>query len=56
VQILADLPEDEQDFFLYEYEEHINAARNPAGWNQDQLRWLLRLWRFYADETKKPGY
>jgi hypothetical protein len=53
-QILADLPEDERDFFWEQYREHSEAVRDPGGWSE--LHKLLRLWRFHADSTKDPGY
>jgi hypothetical protein len=54
LRIVEDLPEDEREFFLSQYGEHVEAARDPAGWAD--LARLLRLWRFHADETRKPGY
>ena len=53
-RILAELPGDERGFFLSQYQEHVEAARDPAGYRE--LRRLLRLWRFHADATKEPGY
>ena len=54
LRIVEDLPEDEREFFLSQYGEHVEAARDPAGWAD--LARLLKLWRFHADETRKPGY
>lgn len=52
--ILEELPEDEREFFLGQYREALDGARDPAGWKE--LRRLLRLWRFHADATTDPGY
>lgn len=53
-RILGELPEDEREFFLGQYREALDGARDPAGWKE--LRRLLRLWRFHADATADPGY
>jgi len=53
-QILDDLPADERGFFLGQYQEAVENARDPAGWKQ--LRRVLRLWRFHADAGGAPGY
>ena len=55
LRILEDLPEDEQNSFLSQYQKAAEqAARDVAAW--DQLRRLLRLWRSHADAMKEPGY
>ena len=41
-RILDDLPADEHGFFLDQYREAVDNARDPAGWKQ--LRRVLRLW------------
>jgi hypothetical protein len=54
VRILADLPEEERSFFVAQYRELAEAARDPAGW--EALHRYLRRMRFHADEASKPGY
>jgi hypothetical protein len=54
VRILADLPEEERSFFVAQYRELAEAARDPAGW--EALHRYLRRIRFHADEASKPGY
>jgi len=53
-RILDDLPADEHGFFLDQYREAVDTARDPAGWKQ--LRRVLRLWRFHADAAGDRGY
>jgi Family of unknown function (DUF6247) len=53
-RILDDLPADERGFFLDQYQEAVDNARDPGGWKQ--LRRVLRLWRFHADAARTPGY
>ena len=53
-RILDQLPADERGFFLDQYREAVDNARDPAGWKQ--LRRVLRLWRFHADAAGDPGY
>ena len=53
-RILDDLPAGEHGFFLDQYREAVDKARDPAGWKQ--LRRVLRLWRFHADAAGDPGY
>ncbi len=53
-RILDQLPADERGFFLDQYQEAVENARDPAGWKQ--LRRVLRLWRFHADPVGDPGY
>jgi hypothetical protein len=53
-RILDQLPADERGFFLDQYREAVENARDPAGWKQ--LRRVLRLWRFHADAFGDPGY
>jgi hypothetical protein len=52
--ILEQLRADEREFFLDQYREAVENARDPVGWNQ--LRRVLRLWRFHADAFGDPGY
>jgi hypothetical protein len=53
-RILDQLPADERGFFLDQYREAVDNARDPVGWTQ--LRRVLRLWRFHADAVGDPGY
>jgi hypothetical protein len=53
-RILDDLPADEHGYFLDQYREAVDTARDPAGWKR--LRRVLRLWRFHADAAGDPGY
>ena len=52
--ILDQLPADERGFFLDQYQEAVENARDPAGWKQ--LRRVLRRWRCHADAVADPGY
>ena len=52
--ILDQLPADERGFFLSQYKEAVDSARNPVGWKQ--LRRLLQRWRFHADAISDPSY
>ena len=53
-RILDPLPGEERGFFLDQYREAVENARDPAGWKE--LRRVLRLWRFHADAAADPGY
>ena len=53
-RILDDLPEDERAYFLSQYREAVEGARDPARWQQ--LRRILRRWGYHAAATKDPGY
>ena len=53
-RVLADLPEDERGFFLSQYGEAVENARDPAGWKQ--LRRVLWLWSMHAQAANSPGY
>ena len=53
-RILDRLPPDERGFFLDQYQEAVENARDPSGWKQ--LRRVLRLWSFHADAIEDPGY
>ena len=53
-RILDRLPSDEREFFLDQYREAVENARDPADWKQ--LRRVLRLWRYHADAIEDPGY
>src|SRR5579859_551461 len=53
-RILDELPGDECGFFLAQYREAVEGARDPAGWKQ--LDRLLRRWRYHAEAVKDPGY
>lgn len=53
-RIAAGLPAPERDFFLGQYREAAEAAREPAGW--PQLHRLLRLWAYRAEALKRPGF
>jgi hypothetical protein len=53
-RILDQLPADERGFFLDQYREAVENARDPASWKQ--LRRVLQRWRFHADAVEDPGY
>jgi hypothetical protein len=53
-RILDQLPAEERGFFLDQYREAVENARDPTGWKQ--LRRVLRLWRYHADAVEDPGY
>src|SRR5580692_785056 len=52
--ILDQLPMDERGFFLDQYQDAVDNARDPAGWKQ--LRRVLLRWRFHADAVGDPAY
>ena len=52
--ILDQLPADERGFFLSQYREAVDSARDPVGWKQ--LRRLLQRWRFHADAIGDRSY
>lgn len=52
--ILRDLPERERDEFLRQYHAAVDAAHDPAGY--DQLRRLLHVWSLTVVAANKPGY
>jgi hypothetical protein len=53
-RILDELPGDERGFFLAQYREAVEGARDPAGWKH--LARLLRRWQYHAEAIKDPGY
>ena len=53
-QILDQLPADERGFFLDQYRDAVENARDPAGWKQ--LRRVLVRWRLHADAVRDPAY
>lgn len=53
-RILDQLPVDERGFFLDQYRDAVENARDPAGWKQ--LRRVLLRWRFHADAVGDPAY
>src|SRR5271157_617011 len=53
-RILDQLPTEERGFFLDQYREALENARDQGGWKQ--LRRVLQLWRFHADAVEDPGY
>ena len=52
--ILRNLPEQERDEFLRQYHAAIDAAHDPAGY--EQLRRLLHVWSLTVVATNQPGY
>ena len=52
--ILRDLPEREHEEFLRQYHQAVDAARDPAGYQQ--LRRLLHVWSLTAVAARQPGY
>jgi hypothetical protein len=52
--ILRDLPEQEREEFLRQYHRAVDAAHDPAGYQQ--LRRLLHAWSLTAIAAGQPGY
>jgi Family of unknown function (DUF6247) len=52
--ILRDLPEREYEEFLRQYHQAVDAAHDPAGYQQ--LRRLLHVWSLTAVAARQPGY
>ncbi|HLK74581.1 MAG TPA: DUF6247 family protein [Streptosporangiaceae bacterium] len=52
--ILRDLPEREREEFLRQYHRAVDAAHDPAGYQQ--LRRLLHVWSLIAIAAVQPGY
>ena len=52
--ILRDLPEREHEEFLRQYHQAVDAAHDPAGYQQ--LRRLLHVWSLTAVAAGQPGY
>jgi hypothetical protein len=52
--ILRDLPEQEREEFLRQYHRAVDAAHDPAGYQQ--LRRLLHVWTLTAIAAGQPGY
>lgn len=55
LRILAALrDEEERRTFLRQYRDAVEAARDPAGWNE--LDRTLRLWAGHVLAMQQPGY
>lgn len=52
--ILRDLPEREREEFLRQYQAAVDAAHDPAGY--EQLRRLLHVWTLTVVAASQPGY
>jgi hypothetical protein len=52
--ILRDLSEREHEKFLRQYHQAVDAAHDPAGYQQ--LRRLLHVWSLTAVAARQPGY
>lgn len=52
--ILRDLPDRERAEFLRQYHAAVDAAHDPAGY--EQLRRLLHVWSLTVVATSQPGY
>ena len=52
--ILRELPEREREEFLRQYHQAVDAAHDPAGYQQ--LRRLLHVWNLTAIAASNPGY
>lgn len=52
--ILRDLPQREREEFLRQYHQAVDAAHDPAGYQQ--LRRLLHVWSLATIATAQPGY
>lgn len=53
-RIVADLPEQDREFFLAEYRKEAAKAVDPVGWKE--LNRFLRLWRFHVESLADPEY
>lgn len=54
VVILRDPPEREREEFLRQYQAAVDAAHDPAGY--EQLRHLLHVWSLTVVAVAQPGY
>lgn len=52
--ILRDLPEREHEEFLRQYHVAVDAAHDPAGY--EQLRRMLHVWSLTVVASSHPGY
>jgi Family of unknown function (DUF6247) len=52
--ILRNLPEHERGEFLGQYQQAVDAAHDPAGYQH--LRRLLNVWSLTAVAASQPGY
>ena len=52
--ILRNLPDDERAEFLRQYHRAVDAAHDPAGY--EQLRRTLHVWSLAAVAVNRPGY
>ncbi len=52
--ILRDLPERERDYWLAQYREALEAARDPAGY--PRLQMILRVGHLMTIACNRPGY
>ena len=52
--ILRDLPQRERAEFLNQYHAAVDAAHDPAGY--EQLRRVLRVWSLIVVAASQPGY
>ena len=52
--IMRHLPEREREEFLRQYHAAVDAAHDPAGY--EQLRRLLHVWRLTVVATNRSGY
>ena len=52
--ILRNLPEREREEFLRQYHRAVDAAHDPAGYQQ--LRRLIHVWSLTAMAADQPGY
>lgn len=52
--ILRDLPERERGEFLNQYHTAVDAAHDPAGY--EQLRRMLHVWSLTVIAANHPGY
>jgi hypothetical protein len=52
--ILGRLPEQERAEFLCQYQEAVDAARDPGGYKR--LRQVLHVWSLAVIAISRPGY
>lgn len=52
---MVEVPEDEDDMFLWNFGEHLQQHHNPAEHSPQSSR-PLRRWKGFVFDTQKPDY